>query len=66
MPCKCSRERSGIEADDDVRTDDRDRHGAVAERDEFVKATRPVYTQWKGQIGNDLVTKAEQSIAARK
>ena len=39
---------------------------APAEREEFVKATRAVYTQWKGQIGNDLVTKAEQSIAARK
>ena len=39
---------------------------APAEREEFVKATRAVYTQWKGQIGNDLVTKAEQSIATRK
>jgi tripartite ATP-independent transporter DctP family solute receptor len=39
---------------------------APAEREEFVKVTRPVYTQWKGQIGNDLVTKAEQAIAARK
>jgi len=39
---------------------------APAEREEFVKATRGVYTQWKGQIGVDLVTKAEQAIAARK
>lgn len=39
---------------------------APAEREEFVKATRPVYTKWKSQIGNDLVTKAEKSIAARK
>ena len=37
-----------------------------AEREEFVKATRPVYTKWKGQIGADLVNAAEQSIAARK
>jgi len=37
-----------------------------AEREEFVKATRGVYEQWKKQIGADLVTKAEQSIAARK
>jgi TRAP-type transport system periplasmic protein len=39
---------------------------APNERDEFVKATRAVYTQWKGQIGAGLVDKAEQSIAARK
>jgi tripartite ATP-independent transporter DctP family solute receptor len=37
-----------------------------AERDAFVKATRPVYTKWKAQIGTDLVAKAEKSIAARK
>ena len=37
-----------------------------AERDAFVKATRPVYTKWKSTVGNDLVTKAEQAIAARK
>jgi TRAP-type C4-dicarboxylate transport system substrate-binding protein len=37
-----------------------------AEREEFVKATRPVYTKWKGQIGADLVNMAEKSIAARK
>ena len=36
------------------------------ERDAFVKATRPVYTKWKSTVGNDLVTKAEQAIAARK
>jgi TRAP-type C4-dicarboxylate transport system substrate-binding protein len=39
---------------------------APAEREEFVKSTRAVYEQWKKQIGADLVTKAEQSIAARK
>jgi tripartite ATP-independent transporter DctP family solute receptor len=37
-----------------------------AEREAFVKATRPVYAKWKPTIGNDLVTKAEQAIAARK
>lgn len=36
------------------------------EREAFVKATRPVYEKWKGQIGADLVTLAEKSIAARK
>ena len=37
-----------------------------AERDAFVKTTRPVYDKWKGQIGNDLVAKAEKAIAGRK
>ncbi len=37
-----------------------------AERDAFVKATRPVYDKWKNQIGANLVTTAEKSIAARK
>lgn len=37
-----------------------------AERDAFVKTTRPVYDKWKGQIGNELVAKAEKAIAARK
>ncbi|MFN3566349.1 MAG: DctP family TRAP transporter solute-binding subunit [Burkholderiaceae bacterium] len=37
-----------------------------AEREQFVKSTRGVYDQWKKQIGADLVTRAEQSIAARK
>jgi tripartite ATP-independent transporter DctP family solute receptor len=36
-----------------------------AERDAFVKATRPVYNKWKPTIGNDLVAKAEKAIAAR-
>ena len=39
---------------------------SAAERDAFVKTTRPVYDKWKGQIGNDLVAKAEKAIAARK
>ena len=37
-----------------------------AEREAFVTMTRPVYDKWKTQIGAPLVTKAEQSIAARK
>ncbi|MBS0428039.1 MAG: DctP family TRAP transporter solute-binding subunit [Proteobacteria bacterium] len=36
-----------------------------AEREAFVKITRPVYAKWKGTVGNDLVTKAEKAIAAR-
>ena len=37
-----------------------------AERDVFVKATRPVVEKWKPVIGADLVALAEKSIAARK
>jgi len=37
-----------------------------AEREAFVKITRPVYTKWKPTVGNDLVNKAEKAIAARK
>ena len=36
-----------------------------AERDAFVKATRPVYEKWKKQIGDGLVKAAEEAIAAR-
>ena len=36
-----------------------------AERDAFVKATRPVYDKWKSTVGVDLVAKAEKAIAAR-
>ncbi|MBO9678573.1 MAG: DctP family TRAP transporter solute-binding subunit [Acidovorax sp.] len=36
------------------------------EREAFVKATRPVFDKWKGQIGADLVVQAEKAIAARK
>jgi TRAP-type transport system periplasmic protein len=39
---------------------------APAEREAFVKATRPVYNKWKPQIGADLVARAEKAIAARK
>jgi TRAP-type C4-dicarboxylate transport system substrate-binding protein len=38
----------------------------AAEREAFVKATRPVFDKWKGQIGADLVNAAEKAIAARK
>ena len=37
-----------------------------AEREAFVKATRPVYDKWKKQIGADLVNTAEKAISARK
>ena len=37
-----------------------------AEREAFVKATRPVYDKWKSTIGADLVNQAEKAIAARK
>ena len=37
-----------------------------AEREAFVKATRPVVDKWKGQIGADLVNMAQKSIAERK
>jgi tripartite ATP-independent transporter DctP family solute receptor len=36
-----------------------------AEREVFVKLTRPIYNKWKPIVGNDLVTKAERAIAAR-
>ncbi len=37
-----------------------------AERETFVKATRPVYEKWKKTIGVELVTTAEKAIAARQ
>lgn len=36
-----------------------------AQRDTFIKVTRPVYDKWKPQIGTQLVEMAEKSIAAR-
>jgi len=36
-----------------------------AEREAFVKVTRPVYVKWKPTVGADLVNKAEKAIAAR-
>lgn len=37
-----------------------------AEREAFVKVTRPVYDKWKPQIGTNLVNMAEKAIAERK
>ena len=37
-----------------------------AQREAFVKVTRPVYDKWKPQIGANLVDMAEKAIAARK
>ncbi|MDO9361020.1 MAG: DctP family TRAP transporter solute-binding subunit [Polaromonas sp.] len=37
-----------------------------AERQAFVKATRPVYDKWKKTVGVELVNTAEKAIAARK
>ncbi|WP_319239074.1 DctP family TRAP transporter solute-binding subunit [uncultured Propionivibrio sp.] len=37
----------------------------AAQRDAFVKATRPVYDKWAKTIGADLVKKAEAAIAKR-
>jgi len=37
-----------------------------AERDAFVKATRPVYDKWKATVGADLVNAAEKAVAGRK
>lgn len=37
-----------------------------AEREAFVKVTKPVYDQWKPRIGTNLVNMAEKAIAARK
>jgi tripartite ATP-independent transporter DctP family solute receptor len=37
-----------------------------AEKSEFKKLTKPVYDKWAGQIGTDLVKKAEASVANRK
>ena len=37
-----------------------------AEREAFVKVTRPVYDKWKNTVGVALVKEAEDAIAARK
>jgi tripartite ATP-independent periplasmic transporter solute receptor, DctP family len=37
-----------------------------AQREAFVKVTRPVYDKWKNTVGADLVNTAEKAIAARK
>lgn len=38
---------------------------SAAEREAFVKVTRPVYNKWKNTVGADLVNTAERAIAAR-
>jgi TRAP-type C4-dicarboxylate transport system substrate-binding protein len=37
----------------------------AAEREAFVKATRPVYAKWKPVIGADLVNAAEKAVAGK-
>jgi TRAP-type C4-dicarboxylate transport system substrate-binding protein len=37
-----------------------------AEREAFVKATRPVYAKWTTTVGVELVSKAEKAVASRK
>ena len=44
----------------------RSTHLSETEKDAFRKATRPVYDKWKATVGVELVTKAEQSISARR
>ena len=39
---------------------------SAGEREAFVKATRKVYQKWSKNIGQDMVTKAEKAVAARK
>ena len=38
----------------------------ASQREQFVSATRAVYTKWKPQIGNNLVAKAEKTLASLK
>ena len=38
----------------------------AAQREQFVAATRSVYTKWKPQVGAPLVDKAEKALAAVK
>lgn len=37
-----------------------------AEREAFVKVTKPIYDKWKPLVGTNLVNMAEKAIAARK
>ena len=39
---------------------------SAGEREAFVKATRKVYQKWSKNIGQDMVTRAEKAVAARK
>ncbi len=38
----------------------------ASQREQFVTATRAVYNKWKPQIGNNLVAKAEKTLASVK
>jgi tripartite ATP-independent transporter DctP family solute receptor len=64
--------RHGVTGEDPSLLDEIRNHGvkvtelSQAEHDAFVAATKPVYEKWKKQIGEDLVNKAEQAIAARR
>lgn len=40
-------------------------HLTAEERQAFVDATRSVYDAWRGRIGDDLVTLAEEAVASR-
>lgn len=39
---------------------------SAAEKDAFKKAVKPAYDKWAGQIGKDLVKKAEDAVAATR
>ena len=39
---------------------------SAAERETFIKVTRPVYDKWKTTVGVELVKAAERDIAERK
>jgi len=64
--------RKGVTPQDSSLLDEIRGHGVTvseldaAQHDAFVAATKPVYDKWKKQIGEELVGKAEQAIAARK
>jgi TRAP-type C4-dicarboxylate transport system substrate-binding protein len=38
----------------------------ASQREQFVSATRAVYNKWKPQVGVNLVTKAEKTLAGVK
>ena len=64
--------RRGATTEDPALLDQIRQHGvrvtelSQAEYEAFVAATKPVYEKWKKQIGEELATKAEQAIAARR
>jgi len=64
--------RKGLTASDDAMYKEVTALGATltrltpAEKEAFVRATRPVYDKWAQTIGPDLVRKAEAAVAARR